>query len=182
VSIEERLEMRGTRARVEPRACKIRASARVEAEVGDEPGGSRNGTIAIVSRPSALITATTAKQVPRPIARPTRSSPRAQPSAMSGRAPRARTSRDSRRSDGRGPAAAGWSDEPDRSVSRRPEVRPGLQAPPGADAGSRSRVNPRVAKEAAEFRAKRPPTSDRRDRFQFPTRLRLTSPSPTRHS
>lgn len=33
--------MRGTRARVEPRACKIRASARVEAEVGDEPGGSR---------------------------------------------------------------------------------------------------------------------------------------------
>jgi hypothetical protein len=34
----QRLETRGTRARAGPRACKIRASARVEAEVGDEPG------------------------------------------------------------------------------------------------------------------------------------------------
>ena len=44
---------RGTRARAERRACRIRASARVEAEVGDEPGllSQRNGSR---SRPAGI--------------------------------------------------------------------------------------------------------------------------------
>jgi len=37
--------LRGTRGRADPRTCRIRALARVEAEVGNEPGrlSQRNG-------------------------------------------------------------------------------------------------------------------------------------------